>query len=99
MKTKKFVRTVETGFESFYSLVQLSQENSYNFAFLHHPLLHSRSYNYHREYWRPLFDKYNVSMVFCGHNHNYERSYPMTNSSELEYDNSERYDYTNLNDH
>ena len=80
------------------TLIQISQKNSYNFAFLHHPLLHSRSYDYHREQWRPLFDKYNITCVFCGHNHHYERSYPMTNSSKLEYDNSERYNYTNLNE-
>lgn len=80
------------------TLKQLSQENTFNFAFLHHPLLHTRSYDYHREHWRPLFDKYNVSVVLCGHNHHYERSYPMTNSSKLEYDDSEQYNYINLND-
>ncbi len=82
------------------TLIQLSQENTFNFVFLHHPLLHtSRSSDYHQEHWKPLFDKYNVSLILCGHNHHYERSYPMINSSKLDdYDNSEQYNYTNLND-
>lgn len=80
------------------TLIQISQKNTFTFAFLHHPLLHSKSNPYHREHWRPLFDKYNVSFIFCGHNHHYERSYPIINSTTLEYDNSERYNYTNLND-
>jgi hypothetical protein len=33
----------------------------------------------------------------CGHNHHYERGYPMINSSSLDYEDSELYDYTNLN--
>ncbi len=81
------------------TLIQLSQKKTFIFTFLHHPLLNiSRSYDYHREHWKPLFDKYNVSLIFCGHNHHYERSYPMINSTTLEYDDSEHYDYTNLND-
>jgi hypothetical protein len=79
------------------TLFQLSQKNTFNFAFLHHPLLDTRSYLYHREKWKPLFDKYNVSIIFCGHNHFYERSYPMTNSTTLEFDNSTLYNYENLN--
>lgn len=79
------------------TLIQLSQKNTFNFAFLHHPLLDTRSHPYHREKWKPLFDKYNVSIIFCGHNHFYERSYPMTNSTTLEFDNSELYNYENLN--
>ncbi|MFX1393126.1 MAG: purple acid phosphatase family protein [Promethearchaeota archaeon] len=82
------------------TLIQFSQENVFNLAFLHHPLLHVRSNPYHRDNWNPLFEKYNVSIIFCGHNHNYERSYPITNSTfnSIEYDNSELYNYTNLYD-
>jgi len=80
------------------TLIQLSQKNTFNFAFLHHPLLDAtRSFSYHRLKWKPLFDKYNVSIIFCGHNHFYERSYPMTNSTTLEFDKSELYNYENLN--
>ena len=79
------------------TLMLLSQKNKFNFAFLHHPLLNtSRSNPYLQQKWNPLFDKYNVSIIFCGHNHHYERSYPMLNSTKLEYDDSEHYNYVNL---
>ena len=86
------------------TLIQLSQKNLFNLVFLHHPLLHegARSYAYHRDNWRPLFEQYNVSIIFCGHNHNYERSYPITNSTinpeTIEFNNSTLYNYTNLDD-
>jgi hypothetical protein len=31
-----------------------------------------------RETYHPLFDQYGVDLVLQGHNHNYERSYPIT---------------------
>jgi len=30
-----------------------------------------------REAWLPLFDRYCVDLVLCGHDHDYERSYPV----------------------
>lgn len=30
-----------------------------------------------REHWVPLFDRYGVDMVVCGHEHHYERSHPI----------------------
>ncbi len=30
-----------------------------------------------REEWMPLFDKYGVDLVVCGHEHHYERSHPI----------------------
>jgi len=30
-----------------------------------------------REEWLPLFDRYNVDLVVCGHEHHYERSHPI----------------------
>lgn len=80
------------------TLIRLSQENTFNFAFMHHPLLHNRSISYHREKWRPLFDKYNISCIFAAHNHHYERSYPITNCITMEFNNSEQYDYVNIDD-
>jgi len=33
-----------------------------------------------REEWVPLFDKYGVDLVVCGHEHHYERSHPIRGS-------------------
>jgi hypothetical protein len=33
-----------------------------------------------REEWGPLFDKYGVDLVVCGHEHHYERSHPIRGS-------------------
>lgn len=30
-----------------------------------------------RQVWLPLFDKYQVDLVLCGHDHDYERSFPV----------------------
>jgi hypothetical protein len=35
-----------------------------------------------REEWVPLFDKYGVDLVVCGHEHHYERSHPIRGREE-----------------
>jgi hypothetical protein len=35
-----------------------------------------------REEWVPLFDRYNVDLVVCGHEHHYERSHPIRGHEE-----------------
>ena len=35
-----------------------------------------------REEWLPLFDRYNVDLVVCGHEHHYERSHPLRGAEE-----------------
>jgi hypothetical protein len=87
------------------TLYEYSQLNEYNFVFLHHPLLHNRTKSYLRDDWPPLFERYNVTCVFCGHNHNYERSYPIINqtvidehTSIIEYNATEKYNYRSLSD-
>ena len=35
-----------------------------------------------REEWVPLFDKYGVDLVVCGHEHHYERSHPIRGQEE-----------------
>src|ERR1700684_4442124 len=30
-----------------------------------------------RQEWLPLFDRYGVDLVVCGHEHHYERSHPL----------------------
>jgi 3',5'-cyclic AMP phosphodiesterase CpdA len=34
-----------------------------------------------REEWLPLFDRYGVDLVLCGHEHHYERSHPIRGAS------------------
>ncbi|MFO7795146.1 MAG: metallophosphoesterase [Promethearchaeati archaeon] len=85
------------------TLYEYSKENEINFVFLHHPLLSTRSEIYHRTDWPPLFQKYNVTCVFSGHNHHYERSYPIINQSSLDpenytFDDSDKYNYEYLYD-
>ncbi len=78
------------------TLIQLSQENPFNIPYMHHPLLSSRSYSYHRTNWRPLFERYKVPCVFGAHNHHYERSYPIINYDTLYFNGSELYNFTEL---
>ncbi|HXS05674.1 MAG TPA: metallophosphoesterase family protein [Rhizomicrobium sp.] len=35
-----------------------------------------------REEWLPLFDRYGVDLVLCGHEHHYERSHPLRGHDE-----------------
>jgi calcineurin-like phosphoesterase family protein/purple acid phosphatase-like protein len=37
-----------------------------------------------RQEWLPLFDKYEVDLVVCGHEHHYERSHPIRGSEKNE---------------
>ena len=50
----------------------------WKFAFLHHPPYscgtEHGSHLKSRKAWSPLFERYGVDVVFCGHEHNYERS-------------------------
>ena len=36
-----------------------------------------------REAWLPLFDRYQVDLVLCGHDHDYERSFPVRGSDSM----------------
>jgi Calcineurin-like phosphoesterase/Purple acid Phosphatase, N-terminal domain len=36
-----------------------------------------------REEWLPLFDQYEVDLVLCGHDHDYERSFPVRGADPL----------------
>ncbi len=35
-----------------------------------------------QKYWVPLFEKHNVDLVFAGHDHNYERTWPWVNNNK-----------------
>lgn len=43
--------------------------------------------------WCPLFEQYNVDLVFAGHNHYYERSFPMNQFKS--FDSSNSYEFEN----
>ncbi len=36
-----------------------------------------------QQYWVPLFEKYNVDLIFAGHDHDYERSWPWVNNNKV----------------
>lgn len=51
----------------------------WKFAFFHHPPYSSGDHGssmYVRQAWSPLFEKYDVQVVFAGHDHHYERVLP-----------------------
>jgi 3',5'-cyclic AMP phosphodiesterase CpdA len=37
-----------------------------------------------RQEWLPLFDRYQVDLVVCGHEHHYERSHPVRGTQDTE---------------
>ncbi len=69
-------------------------------AGMHHPIFNSQiGRDDEHELiptWCPIFEKYGVDLVFAGHNHYYERSYPMNHQGEL--DNSEFRNFNNPSD-
>jgi predicted phosphodiesterase len=58
-----------------------AQNASWRFVLMHHPGFNSSRAHYEQQQMRllsPIFEKGNVDVVFAGHVHNYQRSYPMT---------------------
>jgi len=60
---------------------QLAQTQAvWKFVMLHHPCYSSRADRDNREIreaWQPVFDRYHVDLVFQGHDHAYQRTYPL----------------------
>jgi predicted phosphodiesterase len=55
--------------------------STWRFVLFHHPGFNSSREHYEQQQTRllsPLFEKGNVDVVFAGHVHNYQRSYPLT---------------------
>src|SRR5215212_637774 len=56
-------------------------------VYFHHPMYTSASEHSSdlllRATYHPLFDQYGVDLVLQGHNHNYQRSYPITYSNNI----------------
>jgi len=69
----------------------------WKFAFFHQPPFVSSSHMPRtdiRKSWSPIFDNNGVDIVFNGHCHLYERSFPVSSNGSLPTD--ELYDYQNL---
>jgi predicted phosphodiesterase len=58
-----------------------SKEAKWHFVMFHHPGFNSSREHFEQQHMRllaPIFEKGGVDIVFNGHVHNYQRSYPMT---------------------
>jgi predicted phosphodiesterase len=58
-----------------------AQNATWRFVLMHHPGFNSSKAHYEQQQMRllsPIFEKGKVDIVFAGHVHNYQRSYPMT---------------------
>ncbi len=66
-------------------------------AFFHEPIFNSMPSRPDRDdlktTWYPLFDEYNLDIIFTGHNHYYERTYPINQNGE--FNNSQDPNYLN----
>ena len=71
-------------------------------VYFHHPMYTSSSEHSSdlllRETYHPLFDLYGVDLVLQGHNHNYQRSYPITyNINNVNNNNDNYHKISNIN--
>lgn len=58
-----------------------AQDKSWRFVAFHHPGFNSSKAHFNEQRTRllaPLFERLGVAIVFAGHVHNYQRSYPLT---------------------
>jgi acid phosphatase type 7 len=56
---------------------------AWKIVFMHHPFWSSGEHGSNAKFmteYSPIFEKYGVDLVLSGHDHEYERSYPMTGS-------------------
>jgi hypothetical protein len=60
--------------------LEASKEKTWHFIMFHHPGFNSSREHYEQQQMRllsPIFEKGKVDVVFCGHVHNYQRSFPL----------------------
>lgn len=83
--------------ESELNLAGQDNETFWKIAYMHEPIFNSMAGRSDRSdlipTWCPLFEQHGVDLVFAGHNHYYERSYPMNNLKES--DNDSLYEFNN----
>src|SRR5918996_5270816 len=70
-------------------------------VYFHHPMYTSPSEHSSdlllRETYHPLFDLYGVDLVLQGHNHNYQRSHPLTYNNDKNINNNNDNKISNIN--
>jgi 3',5'-cyclic AMP phosphodiesterase CpdA len=62
--------------------LEKNQDAEWRIVFFHHPLFRchpTRGVEPQRWVWQPIFDRYKVDLVVCGHDHYYQRSYAIGN--------------------
>jgi hypothetical protein len=83
-------------------LNQISRDNNtfWRFAFFHEPFFNSFPLRSDRDdlisSWSPLFEDFNFDITFAGHNHYYERTYPI--NQKKKFDNSSLFNFLNPKD-
>ncbi|MFX1388664.1 MAG: purple acid phosphatase family protein [Promethearchaeota archaeon] len=97
LNTEREVSVQTTWLEKTLRFLHQDNETLWTVVYMHQPIFNSRYTRLDRTdliaAWCPLFEEYGVDFVFAGHNHYYERSYPM-NSLKV-YDDSNRYNFKN----
>ena len=91
-------RTIQTSWlEAELEKAHQDNQTLFKCVYMHQPIFNSRSNRPDLtdliSDWCPLFEEYEVDLVFAGHNHYYERSYPMNRFKN--YDDSNSYDFEN----
>ncbi len=91
-------RTIQTSWlETELQKAQQDNDTLWKCVYMHQPIFNSmpnrQDLNDLISEWCPLFEKYDVDLVFAGHNHYYERSYPMSRFKF--FDSSSSYEFEN----
>ncbi|MFW9968846.1 MAG: purple acid phosphatase family protein [Candidatus Odinarchaeota archaeon] len=81
LNTERDIAEQTTWLEKTLKFINQDNESLWKIVYMHQPFFNSRSTRPDRTdlitTWGPLFEEYYVDFVFAGHNHYYERSYPI----------------------
>ncbi|MFX1328447.1 MAG: purple acid phosphatase family protein [Promethearchaeota archaeon] len=97
LNTERDISEQTTWLEKTLKFIDQDNDTLWKIVYMHQPIFNSRYSRTDRTdliaTWCPLFEKYDIDFIFAGHNHYYERSYPMNTFKE--YDDSEHYNFMN----